>query len=79
MPLYFFHLRDGEDTLIDGEGLELGGIEAAKATALLQAREIISHDALEGAINLAQRIDVLDEAGAIICSMGFEDAVHVRR
>ncbi|GAA3903634.1 hypothetical protein GCM10022276_22870 [Sphingomonas limnosediminicola] len=79
MPLYFFHLRDGEDTLIDGEGLELDDIEAAKATALLQARGIVSHDALEGFINLAQRVDVLDETGATVCSVAFEDAVRVSR
>lgn len=79
MPLYFFHLTDGEDTLIDAEGLELRGVEEAKATALLQARDIVSHEALKGSIDLAQRIEVRDEAGAIVCSINFEDAVSVRR
>ena len=79
MPLYFFHLRDGEDTLIDAEGIELDGVEHAKATALVQARDIISHDATKGWINLAQRIDVLDEEDVTVCSIRFEDAVEIRR
>ena len=79
MPLYFFHLTDGEDTLIDAEGIELPGTEEAKAIALLQARDIVSHDALKGSIDLAPRIEVRDEAGAVVYSLNFEDAVSVRR
>jgi hypothetical protein len=77
MSLYFFHLRDGTDTLIDEEGAELPNAEEARESALLQARSIISHDALQGRINLNQRIDVLDETGALICSLSFADAVKV--
>jgi hypothetical protein len=79
MPLYFFHLKDGEDVLIDAEGMELRDIDDAKATALLQARDIISHEALKGHINLAQWIEVRNEAGAPVCSIKFEDAVHIHR
>lgn len=79
MPLYFFHLTDGEDTLIDAEGVELGGLDDAKAIALRQARDIISHEALKGLINMNQRIEVRDESGATVFSIDFEDAVHVRR
>jgi hypothetical protein len=77
MSLFFFHLRDGTDTLIDDEGAELANAEEARESALLHARSIISHDALQGRINLNQRIDVLDETGALICSLSFADAVKV--
>lgn len=79
MPLYFFHLRDGEDTLLDTEGVELDGIEAVRNSALLQARDIVSHEALKGSINLAQRIEVFDSSGSLICTQEFRDAVEVRR
>jgi hypothetical protein len=78
MPLYFFHLRDGEDTLIDAEGMELEP-DDVEATALIQARDIIGHEVRKGYINLAQKIDVLDEAGKTVCSLNFEDAVDVRK
>ncbi|HSQ99778.1 MAG TPA: hypothetical protein VLM36_07665 [Sphingomicrobium sp.] len=77
MPLYFFHLRDGKDTLIDEEGMDLAGFDEAKAAALRQARDIISHEARLGRIDLGQRIDVVDAAGATIYSLRFADAVDV--
>ena len=77
MSLYFFHLRDGTDTLIDDEGVELNGVEEARASVLSSAMDIISHEAITGRINLRQRIDVVDEAGALICSVDFADAVEV--
>lgn len=76
---YFFHLRDGTDTLIDAEGLELDGVESARASALAQARDIIGHEARRGRINLDQRIDVVDAAGIIVCSQEFADAVEILR
>lgn len=79
MPLYYFHLKDGVDTLIDAEGVQLDGVEAARSSALLQARDIISHEAIQGSINLAQRIDVFDEADRLVCSLQFEDAVEILR
>jgi hypothetical protein len=77
MPLYFFHLKDGIDTLIDEEGVPLADPETARASALAQARGIISHDALAGRINLAQHLDVLDEDGRLVCSLKFADAVAI--
>lgn len=79
MPRYFFHLTNGTDTLLDAEGTELDGADAARGAALVEATNIISHDALKGIINLAQRIDVFDESDALVCSLKFSDAVEIRR
>lgn len=46
---------------------------------MVEATNIISHDALKGIINLAQRIDVFDESDALVCSLKFSDAVEIRR
>ena len=77
MPRYFFHLRDGTDTLIDAEGADLGNLDEARIAAFANARNIISHDALDGRIDLTQRIEVFDEAGTFVCSVKFADAVDV--
>lgn len=79
MQIYYFHLRDGTDVLLDSEGLMLLDIDAAIATALREARAIIGADALEGRIELDQRIDVEDERGVIVHSLQFEEAVQVAR
>lgn len=76
MARYYFHLRDGEDVLLDPDGRELdeGAIIAA---ALAEARAMIAADVLQGHIRLDQQIDVLDAAGAVIHQLPFEDAIVV--
>lgn len=77
MPLYFFHLRDGDDVLLDPEGRELAGLASIEAAALREARSIISEDALGGRITLGQRIDVEDAFGAVVHSVDFALAVEI--
>lgn len=75
--LYFFHLLDGADILLDPEGRELAGLEVVKAIALREARMLISHEALNGAIDFNQRIEVRDRAGKVLHRLEFTDAVLV--
>lgn len=75
MPIFYFHLRDGRDVLIDPEGIELAGLPAIAARALMEARSIISADALDGHINLDQRIDVEDVLGTLVHRLEFAQAV----
>jgi len=77
MSLYFFHLRDGTDVLLDPEGRDLPGAAAIAASTLAEARHLISQDALTGTIKLNQRIDVEDRAGTVVHSLEFQDAVHI--
>ena len=77
MALYFFHLCDGRDTLIDPDGREVGDAAMIGAIAIKEARAMISQDALGGKISLDQFIEVRDEDGKLIHKMGFRDAVSV--
>jgi len=45
--------------------------------ALKEARAVISQEALEGEINLGQRIEIEDEAGNLVHSLSFADAVRI--
>jgi hypothetical protein len=76
MALYYFHLRDGIDVLLDEEGRELDK-KAIESAALIEARSIISDDAREGRIRLDQRLDIEDAAHVIVYSLAFVDAVHI--
>ena len=78
MNLYFFHLRNGEDVLLDGEGRQLPGLLAVAAAALYEARSILSADVLDGTIDLEQRIEVVDEAGATVHTLQFREALTIR-
>lgn len=75
MPLYFFHLRDGVDEVIDDEGRELADPRGIAPAALREARSILSAEAHEGRIALAQRIDVEDGEGRLVHRLHFADAV----
>ena len=48
MPRYFFHLKRGQVTILDQEGLALADIEEAAAEAERRGREIAARDALQG-------------------------------
>jgi hypothetical protein len=77
MAQYFFHLHNGHDVLLDSEGMELEGLEAVATQALKEARSLISHDALEGHINLHQRIEVEAPVGTVVHRLNFADAIHM--
>lgn len=79
MSLYYFHLRDGEDRLLDPDGREIGSLEAVAAATLEEARQIIGHDARDGQIKLDYHLDVEDADGRMIHRLDFEDAVIVIR
>lgn len=77
MSLYFFHLRDGVDILLDEEGREMPDVGAIPALALMDARSIISDDAKKGRIMLDQRIDVEDAGQNVVHTLEFADAVEI--
>ena len=77
MALYYFHLCDGQDTLLDPDGREISEIGLIPGLALNDARGIIAHDATEGSIKMNQSIDVLDAGGKLVHRLAFGDAVII--
>ncbi|HZG08782.1 MAG TPA: hypothetical protein VEZ70_07380 [Allosphingosinicella sp.] len=78
MPRIFFHLREGENILLDDEGVVMDAA-AVPEKALRTARDIVAHDAREGRINLGCSLEIRDEAGVAVHTLRFEDAVEIRR
>lgn len=77
MALYFFHLSDGHQALIDPEGRELEDPSMIGGLALKEARAMISQDALGGRIMLNQFIEVRDKDGKLVHQLCFRDAVTI--
>lgn len=77
MALYYFHLRDGEDILLDPDGRILEGAGAIALCALVEARALISEEARSGRIRLNQRIDVEDADGVVVHSLPFSEAIEI--
>ena len=76
MPRYFLHLRDSSDEILDPEGIELPS-EAIAGAALMAARDCMAGDVIAGQLDLRYRIDVHDEAGELVHSLPFPDAVQI--
>jgi hypothetical protein len=77
LALYYFHLTDGHQTLIDPDGREIADSNTISALALHEARAMICQDALAGRINFNQYIEVRDADGKLIHQLAFRDAVTI--
>ena len=69
MPLYFFHLREGGEVLLDGDGREFDNVDAVAKAALVEARD--------GRIVLDKYIDVENDFGGIVHRLSFADAIEI--
>ena len=77
MVRYYFHLHDGVERLLDPQGADVDDPAQLARMALKEARAVVAQEALEGEINLRQRIEIEDEGGNLIHSLSFADAVRI--
>jgi hypothetical protein len=61
----------------DEEGRELPDLEVARAEALKGVRGILAEDVLQGQLNLKGRLELLDEAGALLFTLPFAETVVI--
>jgi hypothetical protein len=77
VALYYFHLSDGHEVVIDPEGQDIADPAQIGDLALKEARAMIAQDALTGRIQLDQYIEVRDAAGKLVHQLPFRDAVTI--
>lgn len=77
MRHFFFHLHNSTGAVLDHEGKDLPGVDAARAVAITSVRSIISEEARAGRIDLRGRVDVVDESGAMCAVVPFSSAFDV--
>jgi hypothetical protein len=77
MPRFFFHLYN-DLISTDEEGRELPDIEAARAAAVHEVRSVMTEEVLKGRLTLSHRIVVADEAGHVVATVRYADAVDVK-
>ena len=79
MPHFFFDIHNVEIQASDDEGSELPDLEAARRKAIEGIRSILSHEVLADKLDLRGQINVRDEDGVIRFSVGYGQAVDIRR
>ena len=61
MPRFFFHVREGDKLIDDVEGSDHPSLAAARAEAVLSARELMANDILAGRKPTDSRFEIGDE------------------
>lgn len=79
MASFYFHLRDSVDVLLDPDGMECADLDTLVSETLRMARDVIAGDVRSGEIDLHYHIDVEDDAGTVVHSLSFADAVTIKQ
>jgi hypothetical protein len=77
MARYHFHLHECGTVIPDEEGLEKPDLESVRQEALMSARELMCNEMRSGKLCLGCRIEVQDEAGRVVLTLPFKEAVEV--
>ena len=63
MTRFYFHLRAGDQFILDDEGQDLTNASAARAEAISSAREIVAGAVRSGQVSVPDAFVIADEAG----------------
>jgi hypothetical protein len=78
MPLFFFHMCNGNGFIEDEEGQDLPDAAAARAAATREARSMMMDELRSGELDLSSFIEVEDAAHAHLFTLHFHEAVAVK-
>lgn len=77
MPRFYFHLEMCGRVYPDEEGRSFPDLEHARASAVLDARDLMAGEVKAGRLCFACRIDIADEQGAVVLTLPFREAVEL--
>ena len=76
MPRFFFHVRD-RDQLTEGpEGIDFPDLEAAQADARIAVRNVLAEQLASDSTISNQQLEICDEAGQLLATVPFRDAIE---
>lgn len=76
MPRYYFNVSDHARVIIDDEGIELPGLDAAREEAVAAARELVSQSVLKGAACNGRAFEIVDDQGRVVLTVPFNEALQ---
>lgn len=76
MPKFFFNVMTANGRIDDPEGTELDNLAQARTEAIADARELMSTAMSEGRTIFGRSIDICDEAGTVLMTLPFSEAVQ---
>jgi hypothetical protein len=73
MPRFYIHFRNGDTIAIDDTGLDVPGLDEAKAAAIVSAREVLANNVKFNADNPLTEITITDRSGVQVASILAKD------
>ena len=73
MPRYYLHVRRGQMTFLDNEGIELTDLEEAAKEAARRGREIARREALINGMRLQAGSVVVDDEWQTVLELPLEE------
>jgi hypothetical protein len=77
MPLFYFHLCNGNGFVEDEEGQELSDGRTARTKAVEIMRDLISSEVRNGTLNMASFIEVESHHHELVETVTFAEAIAV--
>ncbi|MFZ0852866.1 MAG: hypothetical protein WAO08_27165 [Hyphomicrobiaceae bacterium] len=71
MPRYFFHVKQGQLTVLDQKGLELADIEEAAQEATRRGREIVTREGRNAAASPSTGLIIIVEGWRTVLELPF--------
>lgn len=78
MPRYFLHVHNSHGAAEDDEGMDADSLSEARERAVAGIRSLLSAEAANGEMNFKGRIDISDEAGKVVLSVPFSEAITIK-
>ena len=69
MAIFYFHLKNGDELIVDEEGATLPDLAAARHEALQSAREILAAAIRTGTPSVPEAVVVMDGSGRVVDSL----------
>jgi hypothetical protein len=77
VPVYFFHIVEGDELIRDPEGVEQPDAAAARQAAIDGASALVTDAVKRGERSYGGRLDVEDERGGLVLTVAFRCDVNV--
>jgi hypothetical protein len=77
MPRYHLNLHNGHGPIIDEDGADFVDLASARQRAVQGIRSLLSHEVLEGRIDLRGHLDIVDETGVTVAAIAFADTIKI--
>ena len=79
MPLYYFHISNGNGFTEDVEGRDCPDLDAARVVAIAAARDIMASDIRRGLLDLCSFVEIEDEEKQLRVTVPFGEAVDLTK